>query len=101
MPRMAILLAVIGVAFVAFCIWLTVRIINRRERWAKRTLAVVTASGAYLPAYACMVEPHAEEIHYFGRIEAGYSVSGLFPRYVHLTEQPGDGITGDETADVR
>lgn len=25
----------------AFCIWLTVRIINRREHWAKRTLETV------------------------------------------------------------
>jgi len=23
----------------AFCVWLTVRIVNRRERWAKWTLA--------------------------------------------------------------
>jgi hypothetical protein len=30
---------VIGAAFAALCIWLTVRIINRRERWAKWTLA--------------------------------------------------------------
>jgi hypothetical protein len=29
----------LAVAFVAFCIWLTVRIVNRRERWAKLTLA--------------------------------------------------------------
>jgi hypothetical protein len=28
---------VTGVGFAAFCIWLAVRIINRRERWAKRT----------------------------------------------------------------
>src|SRR5579872_6801550 len=32
----------LAVAFAAFCIWLTVRIVNRRERWAKWTLAVVT-----------------------------------------------------------
>jgi hypothetical protein len=30
-----------GVAFAAVCIWLAVRIVNRRERWAKWTLAVV------------------------------------------------------------
>jgi hypothetical protein len=30
-------LAVTGVAFAAFCVWLTVRIVNRRERWAIRT----------------------------------------------------------------
>lgn len=26
-----------GASFATFCIWLTVRLINRRERWAKRT----------------------------------------------------------------
>src|SRR5437588_6346871 len=26
----------LGVTFAAFCIWLTVRIVDRRERWAKR-----------------------------------------------------------------
>ena len=26
--------AVLGVVFVAFCIWLAIRIINRREHWA-------------------------------------------------------------------
>jgi hypothetical protein len=34
---MTVLLSSLGVAFVAFCIWLGVRIVNRRERWAKRT----------------------------------------------------------------
>jgi hypothetical protein len=38
---MAIALAIFGVAFAAFCVWLAVRIINRRERWAKWTLAVL------------------------------------------------------------
>jgi hypothetical protein len=41
MPGMALALSIFGVAFVAFFVWLTVRTINRRERWAKRTLAVV------------------------------------------------------------
>jgi len=35
-----ILLPTLAIAFAAFCVWLTVRIINRRERWAKWTLAV-------------------------------------------------------------
>jgi hypothetical protein len=34
-------LSTLAVAFAAFCVWLTVRIVNRRERWAKWTLAVV------------------------------------------------------------
>src|SRR5579872_4184826 len=38
---MAILLSAAGVAFAAFCIWLGVRIVNRRERWAKRTAVAV------------------------------------------------------------
>ena len=35
------LLAIVGFALAAFCVWLTVRIVNRRERWAKWTLAGV------------------------------------------------------------
>jgi hypothetical protein len=31
----AILIA--GIAFAAFCVWLGVRVYNRRERWAKKT----------------------------------------------------------------
>jgi hypothetical protein len=35
---------IVGVAFAVFCIWLAVRIVNRREKWAKRTaLALVLA----------------------------------------------------------
>ena len=37
---MTILLAALGVAFAAFAVWLLVRIINRREKWAKWTAAV-------------------------------------------------------------
>jgi hypothetical protein len=35
---MKILLAVLGVAFAAFAVWLVERIVNRRERWAKRRI---------------------------------------------------------------
>jgi len=38
-PVMSVVLPALAVAFAAFCIWLTVRIINRRECLAKRTLA--------------------------------------------------------------
>ena len=34
-------LAIFGVTLAAFCAWLMVRIANRRERWAKWTLASV------------------------------------------------------------
>jgi len=39
-PDMTILLPALAIAFAAFCVWLAMRIVNRRERWAKRTLAV-------------------------------------------------------------
>ena len=38
---MTTVLTLPAVAFAAFCVWLTVRIVNRRERWAKWTLAAV------------------------------------------------------------
>jgi hypothetical protein len=38
---MNVLLPVLAVAFAACCVWLAVRIVNRRERWAKWTLAAV------------------------------------------------------------
>jgi hypothetical protein len=40
---MTILLPVLATAFAAVCVWLAVRIVNRRERWAKWTLAAVVA----------------------------------------------------------
>ena len=38
---MMILLPALAVAFAAFCVWLVVRIVNRRERWAKWTAVVM------------------------------------------------------------
>jgi hypothetical protein len=38
---MFIILPALVVACGAFCVWLTVRIINRRERWAIRTAAAI------------------------------------------------------------
>jgi hypothetical protein len=40
---MTLLLPSLAVAFAASCVWLGVRIINRRERWAKWTLVVIVA----------------------------------------------------------
>ena len=39
MPGMGLALSIFGVAFTAFCVWLTVRTFNRGDKWAKRTLA--------------------------------------------------------------
>ena len=51
----------LAVAFAAFCVWLTVRIVNLRERWAKRTLAaVVGVSVVYVASFgpACWLVSH-------------------------------------------
>src|SRR5579872_2122143 len=32
---MAVALSIVGMSFAAFCVWLGVRIVNRRERWAR------------------------------------------------------------------
>jgi len=40
-PRMPIALSIIGVMLAALCIWLTVRIVSRGERWAKWTAATL------------------------------------------------------------
>jgi multisubunit Na+/H+ antiporter MnhE subunit len=45
---MDLALSIFGVAFAALCVWLTVRIINRRERWAKWTLAAALVMGCPL-----------------------------------------------------
>jgi hypothetical protein len=37
---MAVALSIFGIAFAALCVLLTVRIVNRGERWAKWALAV-------------------------------------------------------------
>ena len=51
---MSIVLAAIGVAFAAFCVWLGVRIFNRRERWAKWTALAIAA---VLAAYPLGIKP--------------------------------------------
>jgi hypothetical protein len=52
---------IFGVIFAAICIWLTVRIVNRRELWAKWTLAMVISLpilyvGSFGPA--CWLTSH-------------------------------------------
>ena len=59
---MSIVLPTMTVAFAAFCVWLTVRIVNRRERWAKWTLAAVVGLPVlYVASFgpACWITSHA------------------------------------------
>jgi hypothetical protein len=52
-------LSIVGIAFAALCIGLTVRIMNRRERWAKWSLvgALIGPPLLYVGGYALMVRP--------------------------------------------
>ena len=62
LAAMTILLPVLAAAFGAFCVWLVVRIINRRDRCAKWTLAGVIVGlpmlyvGSFGPACWWMAE---------------------------------------------
>ncbi|MBI3863295.1 MAG: hypothetical protein HY290_15495 [Planctomycetia bacterium] len=38
---MVYVMLALAAAFASFCVWLTVRTVNRRERWAKRTAVAV------------------------------------------------------------
>jgi hypothetical protein len=57
---MTILLAVPAIACASFCVWLTVRILNRRERWAKWTAVVLGLPVLYVPSFgpACWLCEH-------------------------------------------
>ena len=58
---MAAILSTLAIAFAAFCVWLTVRIVNRRERWPKRTVAAaVGLPVVYVASFgpACWIKAH-------------------------------------------
>jgi hypothetical protein len=77
---MTIVLPALAVAFAAFCVWLGVRIVNRRERWAKWTLAAVVGLPAlYVVSFgpACWVMSRVTD----GRLPIGYFPIGLAGAY--------------------
>ena len=72
---MILALLIVGVAFAAFCVWLPVRIINRRERWAKSTLgAIVGLPLLYIASFgpACGLLAHR-------RLDATFVESAFWP----------------------
>jgi hypothetical protein len=46
---MALFLLTFGIAYASVCVWLSVRIVNRRELWAKWTMAATLALTASYP----------------------------------------------------
>ncbi len=54
---MTITIPALSVAFAAFCVWMTVRIVNRQERWAKWSAVSMILICVYGVAYAAMMQP--------------------------------------------
>jgi len=59
-PAMTIIFSTLAAAFGAFCVWLTVRIVNRRERWAKLTAVFVIVVLGYPLSYPAVLRVDAE-----------------------------------------
>jgi hypothetical protein len=96
---MTILLPALAVAFAAFCVWLTVRIVNRRERWAKWTLAAMfvlpsvyvlsigpaawLVSNRHLPKYSLAIYRPLGFV-----VESSEMTSGAISRYIDFWVGP-------------
>lgn len=104
MVAMTILIPALAVAFAAFCTWLTVRIVNRRERWAKWTLTLVVGLPVlYVASFgpACWIEARHGARRTFVTTAYAPLFSDGFPRawrqmlsrYVNLLMP--DGISAD------
>ncbi len=76
--------AIVGVVFGGFCVWLGVRIVNRRERWAKWMLAAVVAVPAvYIASFgpACWIT---------SRTSRGTSAIGIIYKPITQALSPND-----------
>jgi hypothetical protein len=47
-------MSIIEIVLAALCVWLGVRVFNRRERWAKWTFAAVAATALYVESWIPM-----------------------------------------------
>ena len=53
---MTIHLSTLAIAFAAFCVWLTVRIVNRRELWAIAVAAISAVAVLYAAVFGNMLD---------------------------------------------
>ena len=60
---MTTVLPAVAVAFAASCVWLTVRVVNRGESWAKWTLLAVIVYAVYFVTLAAFVEATDGSLH--------------------------------------
>jgi hypothetical protein len=97
---MTIVFIVLGAAYAAFAVWLTVRIINRRERWAKRTaVGLVVLSVLYVlssgPMQCVAFRAHRTHVNEIGgpgmmieTIETGFWWPAAYAPLLWASEQP-------------
>src|SRR5258708_27441077 len=110
---MGIELAVLGIAFAAVCVWLIVRIVNRRDRWAKWTLAAVVGLPVlYLLSFgpACWISSRLQPTGEI--VSTAYSpiipvmwqgpliVQGVLIHYVLFVMPPGGNFTIDGASKI-
>jgi hypothetical protein len=88
---MTILLSTLAVAFAAFCVWLVVRIVNRKELWAKWTAALLVAGMTIVGAWCAMIYFLARSIltssAQDSRAAAHLAVASMVVFYVTLGKQ--------------
>lgn len=69
---MIIVLPALAVAYAAVCVWLAVRIINRREKWASWTAVALLVVSIFL-AYAIWWLTRPQERVIFDSIDSAHS----------------------------
>jgi len=79
---MSIVLAVSGLAFAAFAVWLTVRIVNRREKWAKRLAIGLTVALIYPLSFGPVMWIHSRTRR------GGKTILVVYSPVVWLSYQP-------------
>jgi hypothetical protein len=74
---MKTIFVVFSAAFAGFCIWLIVRIVNRRERWAKQTgvRLIVSVAIAYPLLFGPVCWIHERQDHLDTREEIGSTIA--------------------------
>jgi hypothetical protein len=74
----------VGIAFVLCCVWLIVRLVNRRERWVKLTLAIVVG----LPVlYVTSFGPWCWAMSRWGMDEDDCFACGIYVPLVEIWNQ--------------
>ena len=83
-PLAILIIGALAVAFAALCIWLAVRIINRRERWAKWMAGALVAVP---PIYVLGIGP-AGWLRSYDVISENVELTIFYPVYLLMERGP-------------